>query len=394
MMLPSGNDAAQSLAIYFGNLCLLNERKGGSGAKGRSMPTVDANIYESDYPEEEPAPDMDQEKPASEKKGEDLSQRSEDAKTIDNIIDDIQQIQLNEKKHNGQSKVQQHPQSAPSANISSQQTNSYDLESEGQLKKLSHQFSKETFNDKESAEPSVLDNGEKTDEITQSSQREIEPSHSEGSTQISSQQILAMSKEKEDEQKQSKEGTNDAEQSTEKVVAKTALQLKVAECLQKFYELMNDHAQMLGMKRSNFAVAHGMHNDNNYSTAADIGRLCCAAMKNEAFRSVVSVSNHKYHSTVYQGHVYEWENTNILLKQGYTGIKTGITATAGPCLAASTMHSGYHVVVVVLSCCSMDSRWYEVPKLVSWGVKKIDRIRQSKLRPKVKKKILKSITYI
>ena len=42
----------------------------------------------------------------------------------------------------------------------------------------------------------------------------------------------------------------------------------------------------------------------------------------------------------------------------------------------------------------MDSRWYEVPKLVSWGVKKIDRIRQSKLRPKVKKKILKSITYI
>ena len=109
MMLPSGNDAAQSLAIYFGNLCLLNERKGGSGAKGRSMPTVDANIYESDYPEEEPTPDMDQEKPASEKKGEDLSQRSEDAKTIDNIIDDIQQIQLNEKKHNGQSKVQHLP---------------------------------------------------------------------------------------------------------------------------------------------------------------------------------------------------------------------------------------------------------------------------------------------
>lgn len=148
------------------------------------------------------------------------------------------------------------------------------------------------------------------------------------------------------------------------------------------------------MKRSNFAVAHGMHNDNNYSTAADIGRLCCAAMKNDQFRSVVSVSNHKYHSTVYPGHVYEWENTNILLKQGYTGIKTGITNTAGPCLAASTIHSGYHVVVVLLSSCSMDSRWYEVPKIVSWGVKKIVRIRESKLRPKVKKKILKSITYI
>ena len=157
---------------------------------------------------------------------------------------------------------------------------------------------------------------------------------------------------------------------------------------------MNEHAQALGMKRSNFAVAHGMHNDNNYSTAADIGRLCCASMKNESFRSIVSVSTRKCPSTVYSGHVYEWENTNILLKQGYTGIKTGITNTAGPCLAASTWFNGYHVVVVVLSCCSMDSRWYEVPKIVSWGVKKIDRIRTSKLRPKVKKKILKSITYI
>ena len=88
----------------------------------------------------------------------------------------------------------------------------------------------------------------------------------------------------------------------------------MAECLAKFYELMNEHAQMLGMKRSNFAVAHGMHNENNYSTAADIGKLCCVAMKNEAFRSIVSVSNHKHHSTAYPGHVYEWENTNLLLK--------------------------------------------------------------------------------
>lgn len=148
------------------------------------------------------------------------------------------------------------------------------------------------------------------------------------------------------------------------------------------------------MKRSNFAVAHGMHNENNYSTAGDIGRLCCAAMKNEMFRSIVCVSTHQCPSTVFEGHVYEWENTNILLKQGYTGIKTGITGSAGPCLAASTVYNHYHVVVVVLSCCSMDSRWYEVPKLVTWGVKKIDRIKLSKLRPKVKKKILKSITYI
>ena len=41
------------------------------------------------------------------------------------------------------------------------------------------------------------------------------------------------------------------------------------------------------MKDSNFNVAHGMHNDNNYSTALDIAKLCCHTMKIPFFREVV-----------------------------------------------------------------------------------------------------------
>ena len=53
-MLPSGNDAAQTLAIYFGNLCILSEKKANSGAKfSRHSLKSEANINESDYPEEE-----------------------------------------------------------------------------------------------------------------------------------------------------------------------------------------------------------------------------------------------------------------------------------------------------------------------------------------------------
>ena len=33
--------------------------------------------------------------------------------------------------------------------------------------------------------------------------------------------------------------------------------------------------------------------------------------------------------------VLKWENTNKMLWEGWTGIKTGITPNAGPCLAAS-----------------------------------------------------------
>jgi len=74
-------------------------------------------------------------------------------------------------------------------------------------------------------------------------------------------------------------------------------------------------------------------------------------------------------------HEYCWQNTNYLLKEGYTGLKTGITWSAGPCLSASVKKDDFHVVVVVLSCCSMDSRWYEVPKLVAWGIKKVQKIK-------------------
>ena len=62
----------------------------------------------------------------------------------------------------------------------------------------------------------------------------------------------------------------------------------------------------------------------------------------------------------------ELENTNKLLEDGFDGIKTGITDTAGPCLAAS--YKDY--IIVVLNSKSMNERWFEVKKLVKWIIKK------------------------
>jgi len=99
--------------------------------------------------------------------------------------------------------------------------------------------------------------------------------------------------------------------------------------------MMNDKAKELEMTNSNFAVAHGMHHDWNYSSAHDIGKACCYAMENDMFRDIVNQQQREVRSSKYLGHVYKWENTNVLLKEGFDGIKTGITPTAGPCLAAS-----------------------------------------------------------
>ena len=67
-----------------------------------------------------------------------------------------------------------------------------------------------------------------------------------------------------------------------------------------------------------------------------------------------------------QNYAKTWENTNKLLEDGFEGIKTGITETAGPCLSA--YYGG--LVVVVLNSKTMNQRWIEVKKLVRWIVRK------------------------
>ena len=61
---------------------------------------------------------------------------------------------------------------------------------------------------------------------------------------------------------------------------------------------MNEKGEELGLKRSHFAVAHGMHNDNNYSTALDMGRLSCIMMKDDRFCQIVKTQKYECISTL------------------------------------------------------------------------------------------------
>lgn len=45
-----------------------------------------------------------------------------------------------------------------------------------------------------------------------------------------------------------------------------------------FYREMNDTAIKLGLSKSHFAVAHGMHHNDNYGSALDIARLSRIAL--------------------------------------------------------------------------------------------------------------------
>ena len=98
----------------------------------------------------------------------------------------------------------------------------------------------------------------------------------------------------------------------------TRIMLKEKEwsALKAFYSKMNETAKELGLqsKVTNFAVAHGMHHDRNYSSARDVAILSCNAMKlHPLFREVIDTKQYQCTSRQDTSHIYKWENTNALL---------------------------------------------------------------------------------
>ena len=67
-----------------------------------------------------------------------------------------------------------------------------------------------------------------------------------------------------------------------------------------------------------------------------------------------------------------WQNTNKLLRrQGFIGIKTGITVTAGPCLASAYEFRDKIFIVSLLRASKISRRFKQTRKLLYWALQKI-----------------------
>ncbi|MBQ8426905.1 MAG: D-alanyl-D-alanine carboxypeptidase [Clostridia bacterium] len=121
--------------------------------------------------------------------------------------------------------------------------------------------------------------------------------------------------------------------------------------IENFAKLMNDKANEIGAFNSNFVNPHGLHDDNHYTTAYDLGLITCYAIKNPIFKEIVSTKSVKisFSTRDYDRHI---KNKNKLLFgfEGCTGVKTGYTKKAGRCLVSSCCRDGMEIVCVVLNC--------------------------------------------
>lgn len=109
-----------------------------------------------------------------------------------------------------------------------------------------------------------------------------------------------------------------------------------------FAKLMNETAKSVGAVHSNFINAHGLHDDNHYTTAYDLYLIFNELLMYDKFVSIISQASYTIQYTDKDNNSKEVQflNTNRYLKgletapEGITviGGKTGTTSKAGSCL--------------------------------------------------------------
>lgn len=133
--------------------------------------------------------------------------------------------------------------------------------------------------------------------------------------------------------------------------AANAIALTISGSFEEFAELMNERADKIGMKNTNFVTPSGLDDDNHYSTAFDMALLMAEAMNNQSFLSLSSASEKTVNFVYPEDKVSVYQNHNRLLKmyKSCTGGKTGFTKAAGRCLVTSAEKDGIRLIAVTLN---------------------------------------------
>lgn len=133
-------------------------------------------------------------------------------------------------------------------------------------------------------------------------------------------------------------------------------------CLSDFVKKMNDRAVQLGMTGTHFTNAHGLHDDQQYTTPRDMLALTHKAMEYPLFMEITSIMGYKI-ATTNKSQERLLVNTNLLLDkssshyyQYASGIKTGYTDRAGRCLISIATKGNDTYLCIVMGCPVRDSR--------------------------------------
>ncbi len=152
--------------------------------------------------------------------------------------------------------------------------------------------------------------------------------------------------------------------------ATVALAIAVAGSEEGFVALMNDKAKALEMKNTSFANPHGLPASEHYTTCEDYARLMAYALKNDAFREIISTKKKIYPSS--DGSLTRvLTNHNRLLNtyKDMIGGKTGFTKTSGRTLVTAAERDGTTLICVTINA---SNDWNDHTELFDEGFQRLN----------------------
>ena len=132
-----------------------------------------------------------------------------------------------------------------------------------------------------------------------------------------------------------------------------------------FADMMNLHADDLGMTTTRFVNSSGLPDDGHYSSAKDMAILSAAL-----------IERYPEHYSMYSEKSFQYGeierpqvNRNRLLwrDKSVDGVKTGMTEAAGFCLVASALREGTRLIAAVMGAENDEDRLRDTQKLLAYG---------------------------
>lgn len=158
--------------------------------------------------------------------------------------------------------------------------------------------------------------------------------------------------------------------------AANALAEHVGGSIESFVSMMNTKVHELGLSNTHFTNSFGMHDNNHYTTASDLGMIMKYCIKNEDFRKIAGKAScaipitNKYSTRSYS-------STNELIipnhKNYYPFLtcgKTGYTSQAGDCLVSCSYKDDLELICVILGGKTINNtstRFSETKTLYEYG---------------------------
>ncbi len=129
-----------------------------------------------------------------------------------------------------------------------------------------------------------------------------------------------------------------------------------------FADIMNQHAQILGMNNTHFVNSHGLPHEDHYTSARDLALLSQVMLRFPDEYALYSDEDFTYNN------IRTTNRNRLLFKDdSVDGLKTGHTEAAGFCLVASAKRGGMRLISVVMGAKSESARERETQKLLSYG---------------------------